>query len=291
MPRDVVVLFKRDSMRSQEIARAFHEGIARSGDRVVLQEKIEPTRPDQILVGYGWTPFKALFEAHRKAGGHYVFLDLGFWGRKAGLMPVGGPRRGDLSSLGMHKVSVDGRHPVKGWPLNRPPDRFRAAGMPIRDWHKGEFIVIPGMSAKAAASFGYGPQEWERGIVQEIRRHTSRTIIYRSKPGDIAGRPLEGVEYCAPEADFMVLLSRAHAMVCRHSNAVVEAMLSGVQIYAEENVGAFMSMPSLSGIEGYHWPEGREQFMADTAYCQWSLGEMQDGSAWDYLKGSGLLED
>ena len=288
MSMKVAALFKPASSRSQGMAQVMCAGVQAVGDHCDLISKTDGLPDADVIIAYGWVPFHRLFEQQLSRGRHYVFIDLGYWGRKTGLQSVSRTNRFPYS-LGTHKLSVDSRHPTKGWPLDRPPDRFKEFELKIKPWRKGENILIAGMSEKAARTYGYEPQDWEKQIVKKLKEHTDRKIIYRPKPSDVDVSPIPGCGVSPNTVQFQTELNSAHAVISRHSNAAVEGLLEGVQIYSEDNVGKFMSIPSFDMLEDGYWPDGREQFMNDVAYCHWSVDEIISGKAWKYLRDFGFL--
>ena len=78
------------------------------------------------------------------------------------------------------------------------------------------------------------------------------------------------------------------ALVTHHSNAAVDALAAGIPVFCEDGAASLLSMPRLADIENPPLPEGRAQFFADLAYCQWSVPEMASGACWDYLIGEHL---
>ncbi len=74
-----------------------------------------------------------------------------------------------------------------------------------------------------------------------------------------------------------------------HSNVAVEAIMNGIPAICPIGVASVMAGHDLSQIEAPPMPEGREQWAADIAYCQWSLAEMQSGAAWRHLRREKLV--
>jgi hypothetical protein len=69
-----------------------------------------------------------------------------------------------------------------------------------------------------------------------------------------------------------------------NSNSGVEALIDGVPAFCAD-VGSMIykiGNRSLISIDVPNRPE-REQWLADLAYCQWTLPEMESGEAWAHL--------
>jgi hypothetical protein len=81
-------------------------------------------------------------------------------------------------------------------------------------------------------------------------------------------------------------LASARAIVTHHSNVAVEALAAGVPVHCFTGAAAACSVPLDRLCER---PEGREQFLADVAYLQWSLDEMRSGAYWAHIKERGVI--
>jgi hypothetical protein len=111
-------------------------------------------------------------------------------------------------------------------------------------------------------------------------------IVFRPKATDRFRKPIPGTIY--DEGPLERTLSSAWALVTHHSNCALDALLAGVPTYCETGAGAAFSF-DLDRMLDPPLPEGREQFLADVAWLNWSLDEMRSGEAWSHLKDRGLL--
>lgn len=108
--------------------------------------------------------------------------------------------------------------------------------------------------------------------------------MYRPKPSDKHRQSIRGVGYdTRPIAE---ALASAKAVVTHHSNIAVEALAAGVPVHCVTGAGAACSVPLDRLGER---PEGRESFLADVAYLQWSLDEMRSGAYWAHIKERGVI--
>ena len=214
-----------------------------------------------------------------KSGRKVVFVDLGYWGRRHG-----GRFRG------FHKISVDARHPTKYlMTRDRDASRLRRFGVVVKPWReRGDHIVLAGMSLKSAKSYGFKAEEWERNAVAELRKHTDRPIIYRPKPSWLEAThiPTTTMQRTAlPDQ----ALQNCHAVVTHHSNVAVDALAAGVPAFCMDGVAVPMSLQKRHEIENPIFPKGREQWLANIAWSQWSVDEMESGAMWRHLKAEGLI--
>lgn len=258
-------------------------GISLCGESVSLRHAGEFRVVDSdVAVFYGY--MKHIMGAYRVAKKPFVYVDLGYWGRHEG------GRR-----AGYHKVSVNGRHPTAYF-QRRPKsgDRFAHFGIPIKDYRENlreGFILLAGMSEKAANAEGYAAQAWETSIVSELRRHTSRRILYRPKPNWQGARPIKGSEFISDyyKKELTPDLKGCYAVVSHHSNVNVDSLLEGIPSFCLGGAAAPMSLGDLSRVERPYYPENRQQWANDLAYTQWNIEEMETGTAWRFLKNEGLI--
>lgn len=258
------------------------DGIEECGDNAVMREDDQyrgPKEPVAVFYGYeGNLP--RIMEDYRAAGLKAVFIDMGYWGRRHG-----------GRYTGYHKVSVNDRHPTAYFQeVDRSDRRVRGFGLKIKPWRDaGKYILLAGMSGRNAESIGIPPNEWEFRAVEEIRKHTDRPILYRPKPSWRAARKIHGTRHSPPEVSIHDALTDCHAVVTHHSNAAIDGLIAGVPAFCWEGVATPMALQDLSQIETPYLPEGREQWAANIAWCQWSVNEMRSGAAWRHLKNAGLV--
>lgn len=281
MAARVAVYAIGDNKRSRAIAEAMACGIRLSDDVVSkLSSRYEAPEAD-VAVFYGFdATMRRIFAEYRADGRTCVCIDLGYWGRREG---------GILA--GHHKVAVNARHPTAYFQnVKHGPERAQRLGLEIKPWKQsGRFIIVAGMSGKGAEVEGFEPSEWERRTVAELKSRTNRPIIYRPKPSWVEAVPMQGCRYERGLDDLPELLEDCHAVVTHHSNAAIDAMLAGVPAFTTAGAASVLCPSDLSLIETPVRPEGREQFVNDLAYTQFTVAEMRDGTAWRHLKEEGLV--
>lgn len=280
MPLVIAVYQIRDHRRSRVICDAMAEGIASIGDTVIRRSADAYVRPEaDIAVFYGLegrTP--KLFEDYKRTG-KAVYVDLGYWGRHHG-----------GRWTGYHKVAVNSRHPTAYF-QNRAHDGKRAAvfRLSAQPWASGSRILIAGMGDKGARAERFEPEQWERAAIAEVRRHSAREIVYRPKPSWKAAKPIPGTSFSCRDEQIHKFLGTFHAIVTHHSNLAVDGLIEGVPVFTHEGVASAMGLQDLSKIENPYRPEGRQQWLNDIAYTQFSVAEMAKGIAWRHLKEDGLV--
>lgn len=263
--------YRPGSRRSTHLAHAMAAGATALGMAVEIVPGFETPCGD-VGVAYGWGR-PELFDAYRAAGGHFVYLDLGWWGRK--------PKHDMLG--GFHKISVDAREPTAYFRGNFATDRFARHGLTAAPWRaSGSHVLLAGMSGKSAKTRGFQPLEWEMATIEAIRAVTGRPILYRPKPSWVDAAPIPGTIFSFPDTSLENAMRDCWAAVTLHSNVSVDALLAGIPVNVAEGVARDFSTP-LVQIETPRRPEGRAQLLADIAWCQWLPAEMISGACWRHL--------
>lgn len=250
--------------RYRRIADDFASGIARSGDKPIVRDiRLGPIKAD-VAVRWGWKRPEEL-----RAYPRFVWADHGYW------------KRGEYVRL-----TVGGWSPDKYVQAGLPSDRFDSLGLKISPWRTtGNEIVVAGSTSKAAADNGMAYMEWEQRAVQALK-DCGRPVVYRPKPKDAMATAIAGVGY--DQRPIEEALGRAWGWVTHHSNSAVDALLAGIPVHCEIGAAAVMSVP-ISEIANPVLPEGREQFLKDVAWLQWTMNEIKSGDAWMHLKARGLI--
>ena len=245
----------------RKIAEAMFAGAKVCGDSPLLRSVQSVITRADVGVMYGWKR-NAILRMYPK----YVHADLGYWSRET-----------------HWKIVANGFSPAPYVKASLPSERFERLGIGIKPEHRGRKIIIAGSSAKSAQLHGMKYMEWETRKAQEFLAK-GLEVVYRPKPKDAFKRPIPGCGYDLGPLDFSDCL----ALVTHHSNVALDALVNGVPVYCETGAASVMNF-DLSQIECPWIPEGREQFLWDCAYLQWTLEEMRSGECWSHLKSRGLV--
>lgn len=253
----------------RKIAEAMHVGIQACGDHSTLWDidKGMPP-PGDVGVMYGWKRNELLRHYPR-----FVYGDLAYW------------RRGTY-----WKINCNGWSPDSYVRANLHPERWERLGLDIHP-PRGLYgttpkkkVVVAGQSVKSSVGHGLRYMAWETKWAKKLQA-LGFEVVYRPKPRDTAKRPIPGVLYDnRPVMDWRDV----HAVVTHHSNIALEAIVQGVPAYCETGAAKVMSFHP-DEIQSAAIPEGREQFLWDCAYLQWTLDEMKSGECWTHLKERGLV--
>lgn len=259
------------------------KGIQAAGDAPIACREDDYYQPQfSVAVFYGLSGrLKNVFRDYQEEGRKAVYIDLGYWGRRDG----GGRYNG------YHKISVNGRHPTSYFQKHHHgDDRIRKFGLKAQPWRRnGRAILVAGMSAKASGVEGFKAEEWERSIIEKIKKVSDRPIIYRPKPSWKDAKEIEGTRYSPPEEDLEAILHGCWAVVTHHSNVAVDGLVLGIPSFCWAGVAKPMSSKIIEQIEKPIYPDGRDQWLSDIAYTQWNTDEIAKGRPWRHLKNEGLL--
>lgn len=256
--------------RSKYIAAATQQGLLKHGISTQVLNRFDGVVAD-VAIAYGWI-HRDIFHAYRDAGARFAYWDLGYWNRR----PKNAP------SDGHHRLAVDDWDTAAKMIRDCPSDRFEQLGIEIRDRQApGENILVAGMSDKAAWTHGYAYNEWEDRTVLELSRMApGQSIVLRPKPNKRAPAAT------SLESD----LNHCKLLVTHHSNAAVDALLTGVPMWAKKGVASLLASPELTSTDLAHpgglypHPEAVRGLMHDIAYAQWSVPEMRSGAAWEHIR-------
>lgn len=274
-----VRFFASDKPRERHLARSFAAGLAHQKDRCEIAELCAtPDVSGVDAVGMVGVKSKRLFQACIAAGKVPILFDKGYMRER-----LAGARVWEY-----WRVSVGAHHPTAGLMDHAfPPDRWDALEFDFKPWRRsGLQIVIAGSSAKYHDFYDLpDPTEWATEVVQELRRHTDRPIVYRPKPSWAEAVPIPDTHYSFNKENVMACLANAWAMVTHGSNACFEAARMGIpSIVLGEGIAAPISSRSLDAINDPRTGK-RAQWANNLAYRQWTEPEMVSGQMWGFVKG------
>jgi hypothetical protein len=222
---------------------------------------------------------RELYAGYRKAGIHTVLLDKGF---------VRGKGR---RAFEYWRVGVNAHHPTRFLETGRsPPGRWIELGLKIEDWRsEGRHVVFAGSSEKYHAFHGLPhPTEYAASVIDALKRHTEREIVYRPKPSWHDATPIDGSRFSLGEEETIGdVLTDAHALVTHGSGACFEAMVRGVpSVILGDAIARPISSTRVRDIEEpFEAPDMRRQrLLWNVAYCQWTLEEFATGTPWLHIE-------
>lgn len=262
----------RSHRRSRTVSEKACQGLAEAGfePHPFFEDEYRVPVSD-IAVFYGYkNNLPRIMREHKTA----VSVDLGYWQR----------READY-----HKIAINDRHPTAYFRGVNDPSRLKSLGIRLRDWRKsGDFVLVAGMSHKAAEACGYGPGEWESWAIEEVKKHTDLPVLYRPKPSCKFSRIVQA-DYAPSGLNIQEALKGCHALVTHHSNCAVDALVEGIPVFVWEGVASPMGLQDLSKIEDPYFPSDRQAWAEDIAWTQWTFDEIATSAPWEHLHSRGLI--
>lgn len=146
-----------------------------------------------------------------------------------------------------------------------PADRFNELKLSIKPWRtNGDHIVVTPLSKYVAGYSKMHAEGWLQATMEDLAKHTDRPIVVKPKDSDI---PLSEV------------LKNAWALVTLDSNSAVDAAVAGVPVFTSPSAAAApVANFSYLDIENPRMPD-REQWLNNLAYKQFTLAEIENGTA------------
>lgn len=165
--------------------------------------------------------------------------------------------------------------------IERPADRFLKTGVKIKPQTPGRNILLAPPSQKLLNNYDINLEEWLENTQQEIKQHTDRPIVIRTKQGRSTRVNDDTIE--------MALSRDVHCLVTFSSIAAGEALLYGKPaITLGPNAAGPLCSHFLSEIEKPLIPtmDEVEAWARHISYCQFTEVEMRNGTAWRILNNA-----
>lgn len=202
---------------------------------------------------------------HLAKGGRMIGWDLGYWNREA---------HGTFAM----RCTLDADHPQR-FIRPEPAERWERAGIELREDYdpKGPIVVV-GMGPKAHRAHGLKPLAWETRAIRAAQTIAgSREVVYKPKrPSDIS----PAIVPVLSEKSITQALRGASLVVCRHSNAAVDACIAGVPVVCEDGAAAALYTGAMAAPT-MPTRQQRLAFLHSLAWWQWTPEEA--AQAWKYL--------
>ena len=205
-------------------------------------------------------------EACKVAGRDFFYIDTGYFGNG---------KKKTFHRITKNDVQWFG--PV----IERPRDRLDKTGVRLKKFRPGKNILIAPPSQKLLNNYDIILEDWLEQVQAEIRAHTDRPVVIRTKQGRSTRVNDDTME--------MALDQDVHCLVTFSSIAAGEALLLGKPaITLGPNAAAPLCSQSISAIENPKIPtlDEVDAWARHIAYCQFTEAEMRDGTAWRILNNA-----
>ena len=202
------------------------------------------------------------------------------------VLEVGGINRGTTWKVGLNGINRDAYF----GPCGNNDDRHRLLGLSLKPWRThGENILICGQHDKSLQWQGMSSMSnWFMQTYREIRKHTSRPIIfrphprcrlphielglknvYRQQPGKISGS----------YDDYDMGFNDIWATISYSSNPGIHSIINGIPAFVGPSSLAYdvgNDIDFLHDIEKPLTPD-RQQWLNDYAHTEWTVQEISQG--------------
>ena len=142
----------------------------------------------------------------------------------------------------------------------------------LKPWkYDGDYILyIP--PSEHVKKYFYFNNHWEEQTLKTIKKHTRKPIKIRTKEDTT---PLEKD------------LENAYCTVSYQSTVVIQSILNGVPSFcANESMGVPVSLTDMTQIKDPLYTPEREQWFDSLLANQFTMKEIQDGTAWKYVSNT-----
>lgn len=218
------------------------------------------------IVVRGITKRKAMW-ACEQAGRDFYYIDTGYFGN--GKKKI------------YHRITKNAVQQF-GPIIDRPGDRLAQTGVKFRKFRQeGSRILLAPPSQKLLVFYNIDLETWMDQTITEIKQHTDREIVVRLKQGRSIRQNTDTIE--------MALEDDIYCLVTYSSIAAGEALLLGKPaITLGPNAAAPLCSQHISEIENLNIPSMSdvEAWARHLSYCQFTVPEMENGTAWKILNGT-----
>jgi hypothetical protein len=219
-----------------------------------------------VIRGLGGGSQKAIQHC-RETGRTFYAIDTGYFGNRK-VKTVHRVTKNALQYLG----------PI----IERPLDRAKSFGYKFNKFKPGSKILLVPPSNKVMTLFNQPePEVWVEQVTKEIRKYSDRPVEVRLKPSRSERVSTKSIQ--------AALADDVHCLVTYNSIAAVESLMEGKpSIVLGENAASIIAETDLANIENPKIPSKDEMdaYMAHLAYCQFTVGELKSGYAWETVNAS-----
>ena len=247
-----------------EYLEAFITGI---GGKLSSWEREEYTDVPLVIRGLGGNCQKAIKHCW-EIGREFYAIDTGYFGND--------------KLKNWHRITKNALQHM-GPIVERPDDRLRViGGYSYRKQISGRKILICPPSGKVMQVFNQpDPDTWVKQVVEELKKYTDRPIEIRMKPirqDRVTNNTME-----------QALANDVYCLITYNSIAATEALMLGKPAIAlGPNSAQTICNTILADINNLNYPDKdtMNAYMCHLSYCQFSVKEMLNGTAWRIINES-----
>lgn len=262
------------ALNSKPVFDAFHAGATALGHDVVVDDTDGIDVIWSVLFNGRMGGNRAIWEANQRQERPTIVLE------------VGGIKRGNTWKVGLNGINRDAYF----GPSGNDNSRSNNIGITLTPWtHQGEFILVCGQHDKSLQWTNMSRMSnWFLDTYDEIRKYTSRTIIFRPHPRcrlEHIERGLHNVTRREPQYingtydDFDMGFSDIFATVSWSSNPGIHSIINGVPAFVGPSSLAYPVANDISNMAKILDPirPDRQQWLNDYAHTEWTIEEISQG--------------
>ena len=273
-----IVVFDSTKGRESQIVRSFAAGVNTMGDEAIVVTSGDSVVPDGVDAGLVFgVKSRKTWSRLGDLGIRRIYGDKGY--------------SRDSGGWKWLRLSVDDNNNADYVAQAEHTDdsRYKKQGLHVKPWREnGDHILFCGSSEKCMNWYGLpNPTVYAESIFEELRSYTQRPITYRPKPSWGFATPIKGTRYSGPKEPLDVAMDNAWCVVTHGSNTCLDAVLAGVPpIVLGNGITRSISSTELAEVENPEIPTDadRTQLVQNISFCQWTLDEFSDGTAWRYVR-------
>ena len=277
----------RKHTRKIQCLESFAEGVRASGDSVVVEWEHRYT-PSRLAVMLGWATTntggrnidlrKQIIAEQRRLGFHTMCIDASCW-----------KYLDDHSSYLRYSLGGPFYDRAEYANRNSTADKWQEISQALnvslrpKSQHPDGHVLICMQRDGGFAMKTLDPIDWLRTKIEQIRRHTNRTIMIRPHPGDYRREDFEEFQnkhyrqrvnvhvQTDLSTNLVDSLALAHSAVFFNSSASVAAVCAGVPVFVDDSscVSWTVANHDVAAIESPREFD-REQWVWDLAAAHWS---------------------
>ncbi|WP_430436863.1 hypothetical protein [Oceanibaculum nanhaiense] len=246
-------------------AEALAAGVRACGDAAIIVDHGPPPPGVHAYAGWGWRRC----QKHRRAGLKLLCMERGYLGDRM-----------CWTSLGWGGLNGNADFCA---PQDPGPERYEAHYTPLAPWREaGDYVLIMGQVPGDMSLQGRDLRPWYVQMAREAAEAYGLPVFLRPHPSAVRRNLWKGCGVPEMGGDLDEALAGAHVVVTWNSNSATDAVVAGVPALTMDR-GA-VAWPVTGHSIGDRIRPDRSAWAHRLAWCQWSLAEIADGTAWRQLR-------
>lgn len=308
---------------NNSVFRALYQGTLACGDiPIIIESQDKFIKNSDVLIGIGETNDVGKYNHLRnklisysiKEGIRRLAIDTGFIlisdVQKARRKPISSKR---TQPRNLRKNAISYHHSVNNYDItkeyfsfgfdgtknfgsyynkNSPHDRFNKLGVEIKPWvESGDELLIIGINGDGFCAGFFDYKNWKIDTLSYLTQNFDNTkIVYRLHRKETQFDKIINTYHvkqsrgCYHSLEYD--LNNKFVTITSTSNCSVSSIINGIPAICTHPVNVLYQYVSNS-VEDFKSPkkpDNREQILADLAYAQWNLAEIESGEAWNHLR-------